>query len=208
MPYRYTEQDLADIRARQDANLAKFQQNSGRGLPAETVKAMENADGLKRDHHGAPVPEKIRPAKKAKVARRARTPQLPVPLEYEECRWLMDWAQTQRFAGGLVSDYLIHVPNGAYLGADKKTRGITMGKLKAMGTQPGASDYILPVPIWATKCPGLWLEMKRTRGPGASDDQKTFHERMLALGWRCEVANGWEAAALIITAYLRSYVPR
>lgn len=67
MVYRYTEQDLADIKKRQDANLATFQRNSGRGLPEKTVKEMEKADGIKRDEHGAPVPAKARAAKYANV---------------------------------------------------------------------------------------------------------------------------------------------
>jgi hypothetical protein len=60
MPYRYTEEDLADIKKRQAVSLDNFQRNSGRGLPAETVKAMEKAAGVKMDENGAPVPKKIR----------------------------------------------------------------------------------------------------------------------------------------------------
>jgi Protein of unknown function (DUF1064) len=63
MGYRYTEEELATIKARQATNLASFQRNSGRGLPAPTVKAMEKADGLKRDEHGAPVPKKASTAR-------------------------------------------------------------------------------------------------------------------------------------------------
>lgn len=59
MGYRYTEEELADIKARQATNLANFQRNSGRGLPAPTIKAMEKASGNKLDEHGAPVPKKI-----------------------------------------------------------------------------------------------------------------------------------------------------
>ena len=67
MPYRYTEEDLADIRKRQDANLSNFQRNSGRGLPEKTVKEMEKGDGIRRDEHGAPVPAKVARAKYANV---------------------------------------------------------------------------------------------------------------------------------------------
>jgi Protein of unknown function (DUF1064) len=59
MPYRYTEQDIADIKARQGTDLANFQRNSGRGLPDKTVRAMEKAAGVKMDEHGAPVPKKL-----------------------------------------------------------------------------------------------------------------------------------------------------
>lgn len=60
MTYRLTEEDLIDLRKRQDANLANFQRNSGRGLPPKTVDAMERADGVKRDSDGAPVPKRTR----------------------------------------------------------------------------------------------------------------------------------------------------
>jgi hypothetical protein len=66
MAYRLTEDDLADIKKRQDANLATFQRNSGRGLPEATVKTMEKADGIQRDADGAPVPMKAKPARKGK----------------------------------------------------------------------------------------------------------------------------------------------
>lgn len=64
MTYRYTEEELADIKKRQAVNLANFERNSGRGLPAATVKGMEQADGVKRDEHGAPVPKKVARASK------------------------------------------------------------------------------------------------------------------------------------------------
>jgi hypothetical protein len=59
MTYRYSEEELADIKRRQAINLENFQRNSGRGLPEATIKEMEKADGVKRDEHGAPVPKKI-----------------------------------------------------------------------------------------------------------------------------------------------------
>lgn len=59
MPYRYTEEEYADILKRQSVNLDNFQRNSGRGLPPATVKAMEKARGVKLDTDGAPVPKKL-----------------------------------------------------------------------------------------------------------------------------------------------------
>jgi hypothetical protein len=192
MPYRYTEEEYQDILKRQEANLSNFQRNSGRGLPPATVKAMEKASGHKLDTDGAPVPKK---------ARALRVQRLPVPVEEDECINLFQWAQTVRWRGRPISEYLIHVPNGAYLGADAKTRAITMGKLKAMGVQPGVYDYLIPVPLLA--CPGLWVEMKRLRGGGVSDDQKAFKRRMIEMGWRCEVAKGWVVASRIIEDHLK-----
>lgn len=194
MGYRYTEQELADIQARQKVNLDNFQRNSGRGLPEKTVKEMEKAAGVKMDDNGEPVPQKLKKARAPKPER------LPVPPEEDECVNLFQWAQTLRWRGRPIGEYVIHVPNGAYLGADARTRAITMGKLKAMGVQPGVYDYIVPVPLLA--CPGLWLEMKRTKGGVVSDDQKAFKRRMVELGWRCEVAKGWVEASHIIEEHL------
>lgn len=193
MPYRYTEEELADIKARQATNLANFQRNSGRGLPEPTVRAMERAQGVKLDNDGAPVPKKVK----------VKPVEMPVPPEEDECKFLFQWAQAKRWSWNNrpISEYLIHVPNGAYLGPDPKTRAITMGILKAMGVQPGVYDYIVPVPLLA--CPGLWLEMKRTKRGEVSEDQKVFKIRMVELGWRCEVAKGWVAASVIIEEHLK-----
>jgi hypothetical protein len=210
MPYRYTEEDLADIKKRQDANLANFQRNSGRGLPKETVDAMEQAEGVQMDDNGQPIPAPLAtlaPPPKAKKRKQAKAA-LPVPTESDECRWLIDWAKTQRFKGWPLSDILVHVPNGAYHGRDRKAGAVVARKLREQGLQGGVFDYILPVPLWTKKCPGLWLEMKRTKGGVVSEDQKEFRTRMLELGWRCEVALGWEQASMIITEYLRSVTPR
>jgi hypothetical protein len=126
-----------------------------------------------------------------------------VPSESQECRWLIDWAETQRFRGWPVSHILVHVPNGAYHGKDRKAGAVVARKLREQGLQPGVYDYIIPVPIWRDRVPGLWLEMKRTRGGVVSAEQKSFRGRMLELGWRCEVARGWVKASEIILKHLR-----
>lgn len=215
MPYRYTEEDFADIKKRQDANLAKFQQNSGRGLPLETLEAMEHAAGINLDDNGEPVPQPLEqlkplipPQVKAKKRKSAKPPKLPVPTEHEECKWLMDWAATQRFKGWPLAEILIHVPNGAFHGKDRRAGAVVARKLREQGLKPGVSDYILPVPLWTKKCPGLWLEMKRTQGGTVSDEQTQFHARMMQMGWRCEVTKGWLEASKVITLYLRSATPR
>jgi hypothetical protein len=133
-----------------------------------------------------------------------------VPTEAQECKWLFDWAQTQHYQGWKLSDLLVHVPNGAYHGADRKAGAVVARKLREQGLHAGAFDYILPVPKLRADlrfCPGLWLEMKRTRGGSVSDDQKTFMDSMLQLGWRCEIAKGWIVASKIIEDYLRGSRP-
>lgn len=206
MPYRYTEEEYADILKRQEANLANFQRNSGRGLPAETVDAMERAKGVQLDDNGEPIAAPLVAPAPPKKARKPKA--LPVPTESQECRWLIEWAETQRFQGWKVSDILVHVPNGAYHGRDRKAGAVVARKLREQGLLAGVFDYILPVPLWTQKCPGLWLEMKRTKRGVVSDDQQQFRGRMLQLGWRCEVALGWVRAAEFITAHLRSAAPR
>jgi hypothetical protein len=126
-----------------------------------------------------------------------------VPLEEQECKWLFEWAQTQRFGGWKLSDVLVHVPNGAYHGADRKSGAVVARKLREQGVQPGVFDYILPVPIMRLQIPGLWLEMKRTKGGTVSAEQKKFESRMIQLGWACEIAKGWIDAAAIIDQHLK-----
>lgn len=130
---------------------------------------------------------------------------LAVPSEHEECRWLIEWAATQRFNGWKLSEILVHVPNGAFHGADRKAGAVVARKLREQGLLPGAFDYILPVPILRLGCPGLWLEMKRTRGGIVSEEQKKFAARMVQLGWRCEIAKGWVEASSIIQDHLKKW---
>lgn len=226
MPYRYTEEELALIKKRQADNLSAFQRNSGRGMPAKTLEAMQRATPDQLDEHGDPIPAHVPKAvpKKVKraaagvmepmesavatsIERKAKTKalgkpkqRLPVPKEEDECMWLYQWARIQRWNARPVSDVLIHVPNGAFLGHDAKTRAITMGKLKAMGVRPGCFDYLIPVP--SPDHAGLWLEMKRIEGGEVSADQKDFKRLMSLLGWRCEIAKGWVAASRVIEEYL------
>lgn len=60
MVYRYTEKELELIKKRQAVNLSNFERNSGRGLPPETVRAMEEAQGLKLNSDGAAIPRKLK----------------------------------------------------------------------------------------------------------------------------------------------------
>lgn len=129
------------------------------------------------------------------------------PIEDEECVALVKWAETQRHKGFRVSELLILVPNGAYHGKDRKAGAVVARKLREKGLQAGAFDYVLPVPLYPPGAkgfvPGLWLEMKRTRGGKVSDDQQAFAFRMRAFGWECEIAMGWVQAAALITRHLQ-----
>lgn len=127
---------------------------------------------------------------------------LLVPKEEDEAKYLTEWAHYRVWNGLRLSRILIAIPNGAYLGADAKTRAITMGKLKERGVRPGVFDYLLPVPCWRLKLPGLWVELKRTKGGVVSDEQKEFEADMIALGWKTQVCKGWVQASECIDRYL------
>ena len=122
------------------------------------------------------------------------------PLEEVEATRLTEWAKLTRWQGVTVHELLIMIPNGAYLGADARTRAIVMAKLKRTGFRPGVYDYLLAVPC--EQYPGLWLELKRRKGGQRSPEQAQFARIMESVGWRCELAKGWEDAAQQIRAYL------
>lgn len=126
-----------------------------------------------------------------------------VPLEAEECKHLVTWAHSQVWNGYRLSELLVHVPNGAFHGVDRKSAAVVARKLREQGLQAGVFDYILPIPWIHLGIPGLWLEMKRTRGGEVSTDQVQFRVRMEALGWRCAIAKGWVEASTIIQTYLQ-----
>lgn len=134
---------------------------------------------------------------------------MKVPTEDAECMWLVEWAKMTRWNGAPIAEVLILVPNGAYHGADREAGAVVARKLSQKGLQAGVFDYLIPVPTIRTGYiyTGLWLEMKRTKGGVVSDEQKTFRDRMLRYGWKCEVAKGWIAASKVIEAYLQGVTP-
>lgn len=125
-----------------------------------------------------------------------------IPTEDDEAQWLIQWAHTQRYNGRKLSDLLIMIPNGAYLGGDARQRAITMAKLKRTGFRAGVFDYLLPIPRGSY--PGLWLELKRRKGGVVSEEQLAFAAEMRALGWSIKVREGWEEAMDAINEYLGS----
>jgi hypothetical protein len=127
-----------------------------------------------------------------------------IPTEAEECKRLMEWAHMRVWSGWRLAELLVHIPNGAFHGADRKSGAVVARKLREQGLQAGVFDYLLPVPIVMdlTVCPGLWLEMKRTKGGVVSSEQTAFQRRMQQLGWRCAIAKGWIEASRIIDDYL------
>lgn len=62
-------------------------------------------------------------------------------------------------------------------------------------------DTFLPVPIGPWH--GLFVELKRRRGGRLSPEQMLWRTTLQRMGYRVEVALGWEAAAAVIETYVR-----
>lgn len=75
----------------------------------------------------------------------------------------------------------------------------TAGRLKAMGTLAGVSDYLLPVARGTYH--GLFLELKTDKGK-LSEKQADFLEAVKKQGYCGLVAKGWQEAAEMIINYL------
>jgi len=80
--------------------------------------------------------------------------------------------------------------------------GAVAAKMKGEGVSPGYPDYALDWP--AQGFHGLRIELKRQRysPSNVSDQQRAWHQRLRAAGYRVEVAGGWEAAWSIVRDYL------
>lgn len=120
------------------------------------------------------------------------------PTEAQSQAALVQWAQ---LASGTYPELrlLFAVPNGAYLGADRKTAAIVMSKLKAVGLKPGVPDLILPVARGAWH--GLAIEMKR-RGEKPTPEQDAWHVALTRQGWWCVVCYDCEQAMAVLLEYL------
>lgn len=123
-----------------------------------------------------------------------------VPSEDSEAQCLIQWARHQRYDQWRLSELLLLIPNGAYLGTDPKQRAITMGRMKRTGFRSGVFDYLLPIPKGSY--PGLWIELKRRHLGVVSEEQGLFKFDMEELGWATAIAKGWEEAKDAINLYL------
>lgn len=74
--------------------------------------------------------------------------------------------------------FITAVPNGAYLGGRPSERARQMGCLKGDGLKTGYPDLIIHWPTGKGAC----IEVKRPGGR-LSDDQKTVHAKLAAIGW-------------------------
>lgn len=157
MTYRLTEEDLADLRKRQDTNLANFQRNSGRGLPDATVKAMEKASGNKLDADGAPVPKKTRRQKYGNLPTEADGIQFQSKLE---AKYYVE-LDLRRKAGEIcyfLRQVPFHLPGGVIYRVDflivSYHTGFTMG---VQMKREGARDlrHVEPMVVEYVDCKGV-----------------------------------------------------
>lgn len=88
---------------------------------------------------------------------------------------------------------LFAIPNGGL----RQPR--TAGRLKAEGAQDGVPDLFLPVP--RGRCPGLFIEMKSTRGR-LSPRQRWWRDALGEQGYRVELARSWIAGCSLIADHL------
>lgn len=88
---------------------------------------------------------------------------------------------------------MYHIPN------EGKRSKATGGRMKAEGLKDGVPDICLPVP--SAPYHGLYIEMKRAGGK-ATGAQKQWIQLLSEQGYRAEICQGFEAAAMTIMKYL------
>lgn len=118
---------------------------------------------------------------------------LPAPLECEEQAALFEWAT---LASGRWPELALmyHIPNEGKRGA------ATGARLAREGLKKGMPDICLPVARGS--CHALYIELKR-KGEKPSEAQREWLAALDAQGNFAKWCEGWEAAAELITRYMR-----
>lgn len=116
-----------------------------------------------------------------------------VPTEAQEQRALFMWCAYNRQKYP-ETEMLFHIPNG---GSRNK---IEAHNLKLQGVKPGVPDLMLPVPRGCHH--GLFIELKRTKGGRASEEQLVWLRSLNRLGYKAIICHGWAEAAEAIKEYL------
>ena len=112
---------------------------------------------------------------------------------YEQAA-LFEWAEYQA-AVMQELQLLYHIPNGGLRSKSEAAR------MKRQGVKAGVPDLLLPVARGGWH--GLYIEMK-AEGGRASTEQKKWIAALQEQGYRAEICVGWEAAAKLLTEYLRT----
>ena len=95
---------------------------------------------------------------------------------------------------------LFAIPNGGF------RHWKTAAYLKAEGVKAGVPDLFLAVHVHPPRVPnfrnGLFIEMKRPRGPKPIESQQWWHEQLRRQNYQVEVCYGFEEAQSAILRYL------
>ena len=111
------------------------------------------------------------------------------PSESQEQKQLIQWCRTRP-----ELQFLFHIPNESVGGQGWLVRN------RQMGVKSGVPDLMLPIPSQGYH--GLFLEMKNKTGR-LSMEQKKWIAALRDLGYKAEVAYGWEDAKCQILNYLQ-----
>ena len=139
------------------------------------------------------------------------------PSEHGEQCAVIDWCNAS-LAKYPMLKWIYAIPNGVYLGRDRRGAAIRMGMLKAEGLNTSVPDLCLPYPLIAGSYKdhpggptrewkhtflyaGLYIEMK-IKGGTVDPDQKEWIEYLKSVGYRAEVAWSADEAIDIIKDYL------
>ena len=107
--------------------------------------------------------------------------------EAQEQAEVIEWCGWKRIP-------VFHIPNGG------SRNPIEAANLKRQGVKAGVPDLF--VPVAASGCHGLFIEMKRERGGRVSEAQRRWLALLDAQGYRASVCHGAEEAIREIEGYL------
>lgn len=126
------------------------------------------------------------------------------PLEDAEQTAYMDWAGLYPYEKTTLSEFIHHSPNGGHRPTFVTSKGLRVcpegAKLKQMGTKAGFPD--LEVFVAHGGYFGLYIEMKKKRGPSARQNQRQVHALLRSQGYLVLVCHGADAAIKATKRYM------
>lgn len=148
----------------------------------------------------APLEAKIAILKAKLEAPKVQRQKSTEPSEHDEQKAVVEWWGLQCKAWGYPRKALFAIPNGQILIKDHEQRMRVMGYLRAEGFRDGMLDLCLAIP--SREFHGLFIEMKRTKGGVASDEQIEYVSMFHQLGYAAGIHRGAASAISAITHYL------
>ena len=139
-------------------------------------------------------------AKAASSGRRTglRSQRAGVPTEHASQAAVIQWANLACRQWPELR-WLHAIPNGAFLGRDRKAAAIHASRLKDAGMRPGVCDLFLPAP--RAHWHGLYIEMKRS-GQRTTPEQDEFIAFAIEQGYAAVVCFDAEQAIATLREYL------